>query len=261
MAVCRRSSSAAAAPVELFLTARDRFLAAFLAVFFRPVFFRMARLFEAFFFRAFFFPAWLRLDFPRVAFFRVAFFLALGFLMGVAAPSAAGTVIPQKRFAKEPSLPRRSALKGHRTRTARRVSTGSWLCPRIHESTWQGRPGCPNPVAAPMTAGSWAPVRGEFQPLRVPAPRRSPPDVCASSLVRGIPCYESARSERGRRAHAPGNRRLPPPEPRSGGGLRRRRRQGCRRGDLRAPLLDDPCSARIFSRLVSRCKRAASSPA
>lgn len=256
MAVCRRSSSAAAAPVELFLTARDRFLAAFLAVFFRPVFFRMARFFEAFFFRA-----WLRLDFPRAAFFRVAFFLALGFLMGVAAPSTAGTVIPQKRFAKEPSLPRRSALKGHRTRTARRVSTGSWLCPRIHESAWQGRPGCPGPVAAPMTAGSWAPVRGEFQPLRVPAPRRSPPDVCASSLVRGIPCYESARSERGRRAHAPGNRRLPPPEPRSGGGLRRRRRQGCRRGDLRAPQLDDPCSARIFSRLVSRCKRAASSPA
>jgi hypothetical protein len=95
MAVRRRSSSAAAAPVELFLTARDRFLAAFLAVFFRPVFFRMARLFEAFFFRAFFFRAWLWLDFPRVA-----FFLALGFLMRVAAPSAAGTVIPQKRFAK-----------------------------------------------------------------------------------------------------------------------------------------------------------------
>ena len=95
MPVCRRSSSAAAAPVELFLTARDRFLAAFLAVFFRPVFFRMARLFEAFFFRAFFFRAWLWLDFPRADFFRVAFFLALGFLMGVAAPSAAGTVIHQ----------------------------------------------------------------------------------------------------------------------------------------------------------------------
>ncbi len=204
MAVCRRSSSAAAAPVELFLTARDRFLAAFLAVFFRPVFFRMARLFEAFFFRAFFFRAWLWLDFPRAAFFRVAFFLALGFLMRVAAPSAAGTVIPQKRFAKEPSLPRRSALKGHRTRTARRVSTGSWLCPRIHESAWQGRPGCPGPVAAPMTAGSWAPDRSEFHPLR--GPRSS---TLATRRLCQLPCprhpvLRVRAVRRGRRAHATG---------------------------------------------------------
>jgi len=103
MAVRRRSSSAAVAPVELFLTARDRFLAVFLAVFFR-----------------------------------VAFFLALGFLM------------------------------------------------------------------------------------RVAAPRRSPPDVCASSLVRGIPCYESARSDEAVRLMQLGNRRPPPPGPRGGGGLRRR---------------------------------------
>ena len=84
MAVCRKSSSASAAPLELFPAALDRFLAAFLAVFFRPVFFRMAR-----FFRAFFFGALLRPGFFRAAFFRVAFFLAPGFLMGVAAPSAA----------------------------------------------------------------------------------------------------------------------------------------------------------------------------
>ncbi len=57
MAVCRRSSSALAAPLERFPAALDRLLAAFLAVFFRPVFFRMARLLEAFFFRAFFFRA------------------------------------------------------------------------------------------------------------------------------------------------------------------------------------------------------------
>ncbi len=58
MAVCRRSSPASAAPRELFPAARDRFLTAFLAVFFRPVFFRMTR-----FFWAFFFGALLRPDF------------------------------------------------------------------------------------------------------------------------------------------------------------------------------------------------------
>ncbi len=94
MAVCRRSSSASAAPLELFPAALDRFLAAFLAVFFRPVFFRMTRFFRLVFFRmtrffrAFFFGALLRPDFFRAAFFRVAFFLAPGFLMGVSAPSA-----------------------------------------------------------------------------------------------------------------------------------------------------------------------------
>ena len=95
MAVCRRSSPASAAPRELFPAARDRFLTAFLAVFFRPVFFRMARFFWAFFFRiarffrAFFFGALLRPGFFRAAFFRVAFFLTPALLMGVAAPSAA----------------------------------------------------------------------------------------------------------------------------------------------------------------------------
>ncbi len=77
MAVCRRSSPASAAPRELFPAARDRFLTAFLAVFFRPVFFRIAR-----FFRAFFFEALLRPDFFRAAFFRVAFFLTPALLMG-----------------------------------------------------------------------------------------------------------------------------------------------------------------------------------
>ncbi len=83
MAVCRRSSSDFAAPLELFPAAGDRFWVTFLAVFLRPVFLRTARLLSAFFF-----GEWLRADFSRVALFRVVFFLALGFLMGVATPSA-----------------------------------------------------------------------------------------------------------------------------------------------------------------------------
>ena len=83
MAVCRRSSSDFAALLELFPTAGERFWVTFLAVFFRPVFFRSARLLWAFFF-----GAWLRADFFRVALLRVVFLLALGFRMGVAAPSA-----------------------------------------------------------------------------------------------------------------------------------------------------------------------------